>query len=93
MKYTYVNVPYSDINKFIRAIGFVWTDQISKSEGQFKPCFDSEMIEATQKRDRLYSRYKKAGLETAKDKFKTSQIFLPKMLYRNKSSYNDEKLV
>lgn len=36
LKYTYVNVPHSDfINKFVRAIGFVCTDQVSNSEIQF----------------------------------------------------------
>ena len=61
--------------------------------GNSKSWFDSEIISATPKRDKPNLRYKKAGLETNKDKFKTSQIFLQKMLHRKKNSYLEEKLV
>ena len=43
-----------------------------------KPWFDSEKISTIQKRDKLYSRYKKSGLETDTDKFKISKIFKKK---------------
>ena len=51
---------------------------------------DSEIISAIQKRDKLYSRYKKSGSETDKDISKASKKFLQKMLHRKKSSYFQE---
>ena len=78
MKYTCTNAAYSDfINKFINS----------------KPWFYSEIIYAIQKKDKVYLKYKNSGLETNKVKFKTSKIFLQKMLYRKKSSYFKEKVV
>ena len=49
--------------------------------------FDSEVIYTIQKKDKLYSRQKKSGLEADKDKFKSSKLFLQKMLHRKKNSY------
>ena len=46
-----------------------------------KPWFDAEIILAIQKRDKLYSRYKKSWL-TGKGNFKTTKIFLQKMVHR-----------
>ena len=36
-----------------------------------KPWFDAELILTIQKRDKLHSAYKKSGLETDEDQFKT----------------------
>ena len=56
---------------------------------------DSEMTCAVQIRGTisLDSKYKTSGWKTDKDKFKSSKIFLQKMLHRKTSSYFEEKLV
>ena len=77
MRYTSINVAHSDfINKFMRAINTASLIKKVRVKVNSKLWFDSEIISAIQKRDKVYSRYKKSGLETDKDKFETSKIFV-----------------
>ena len=56
---------------------------------------DSELICALQIRGTisLDSKYKTSGWKTDTDKFKSSKIFLQKMLHRKTSCYFEEKLI
>ena len=47
----------------------------------------------SEKGGKLYSRYKKLGLETGKGIFKVSKIFVQEMQDRKEGSYFEEKLV
>ena len=44
-----------------------------------------KIISAIQKRDKLYSRYKKSGLESDADKFETSKVFLQRCYAERKA--------
>ena len=86
LKYTYINVVYLDFtNKFITVINSVAPIKKVRVNANSKPWFDSEIISAIQKRNKLYSSNKKSGLETGKDECNTLTIFLQKMLHRKKN--------
>ena len=69
LEYTCINTLYSDfVNKFMRAIYSVAPVKKVRAKANCKPLFDTEIFSAIQKRDKLYSRYKKSGLGTGKDK-------------------------
>ena len=49
-------------------------------------------MSATQKRDKLFKKFKYAGLETDKDNFKVAKMHLQKMILKKKKSYFEEEL-
>ena len=57
-----------------------------------KPWFDSEVVSAIQRRDKLYKKFKHSGLETDKDNFKVAKMHLRKMILKKKKSYLEEEL-
>ena len=80
-----LNVAYSDfINKFKKAIDSVTPIKKVRKKANSKSWFHIEIISVIQKRDKLYARYKKPGLEMEKNNFKTAKTFLQKMMYRKK---------
>ena len=78
------------MNKFMRAIDSVTPIKKGRMRANSKPWFDLEINSKILNRNKLYSRCKQSCLETDKDKFKTSNIFLQKMLHRKKSSCFEE---
>ena len=76
MKYTCINTAYSEfVNKFSKAINSVAPTKKVRVTTNSKLCFDPEKILMIQKRDKLYSEYKKSGLETDKDQSKRNHFF------------------
>ena len=49
-------------------------------------------MSAIQRRDKLYKKFKHAGLETDKDNFKVAKMHLQKMILKKKKSYFEEDL-
>ena len=49
-------------------------------------------MSAIQRRDKLYKKFKHAGLETDKDNFKVAKMHLQKMILKKKKSYFEEEL-
>ena len=57
-----------------------------------KRWIDSETISAISRRDKLYKKYKKSGLETDKDHFLSAKIALQKAISKKKKSFFQEKI-
>lgn len=68
----------------MRAIDSVVPIKKVKVKASCKPWFYSDIMSAIHKKGKLYSRYKRSGLETEKDKFKASKVFHQTMLHRKK---------
>ena len=47
-----------------------------------KPWFDSHIVSAIQRRDKLYKKFKHYGPETDKDNFKVAKVHLQKMILK-----------
>ena len=57
-----------------------------------KPWIDSETISAIRRRDKLFKKYKKSGLETDKDHFRSAKMALQKAISKKKKSFFQEKI-
>ena len=57
-----------------------------------KPWFDSEVVSAIQRQDKLYKKFKHSGLKTDKDNFKVAKMLLQKMILEKKKSHLEEEL-
>ena len=68
----------------MRAIYFVALIKKVKVKANSKPLFDLEIILVIEKRDKLYSAYKRSGLEKDKCKFKTSNYFFKRCYAKKK---------
>ena len=55
-----------------------------------KPWFDSNVVSAIQRRDKLYKMFKHSGPETDKDNFKVAKVHLQKMILKKKKSFFEE---
>ena len=71
----------------MREIDFVASVEKVRVKVNSKSWFDKEIISALQKRDKLRSEYKRSGLETSKDNFRTATIFCHKMLHKKKDLF------
>ena len=71
-----MNAVCSDfISKFTRAIDFAPSNGRVRVKANSEPWFGSKIISAIQKKDQLYSRYKRCGLKTEKIKLKPQKYF------------------
>ena len=57
-----------------------------------KPWIDSERISAICRRDKLFKKYKKSGLEIDKDHFRLAKMAFQKDISRKKKSFFQEKI-
>ena len=57
-----------------------------------KPWMDSETTSAIRRRNRLFEKYKKSGLETDKDHFRSAKMALQKTISKKKKSFFQEKI-
>ena len=57
-----------------------------------KPWMDSETISAMRRRHKLFKKYKKSGLETDKDHFRSAKMALLKAISKKKKSFFQEKI-
>ena len=56
-----------------------------------KPWRDSEAVSAIRKGDKLFKKYKKSGLETDKDNFRSAKMALQKAISQKKKSFFSRK--
>ena len=61
-------------------------------KANFKPGFDNQIVEAIQRQDKLYKKFKHSGLETDKDNFKVAKMHLQKMILKKNKSYFEEDI-
>ena len=56
-----------------------------------KPWIDSETISAIHRRDKLFKKYRKSGLEAGKYHFQSAKMVLQKVISKKKKSFFQEK--
>ena len=70
LNYTCVNDAYSDfIYRFVGAADLIAPAKKLRVKANSKLWFDSEIVPAIQRLDKLYKNFKHSGLETDKDNF------------------------
>ena len=61
-------------------------------KANLKPWIDTETISAICRRDKLFKKYKKSGLETNKDNFRSAKVAPHKAIFKKKKSFFQEKI-
>ena len=49
------------------------------------PWFDNQIMSAIQRRNKIYKKFQRSGLETDKDNFKVAKMHLQKMILRKRN--------
>ena len=80
------------LREIVGAINFIAPSKKIRVKTNSEPWFDNQIVSATQKRDKLFKKFKYAGLETDKDNFKVAKMHLQKMILKKKKSYFEEEL-
>ena len=93
LTYTCVNNAYSDfIYRFAEAIIFIEPSKRIRVKANSEPWFNSQIVSAIQRRDKLYKNFKHSGRETDKDNFKVTKMHLQEMILRKKKSCFEEEI-
>ena len=80
------------LREIVRAINFIAPSKKIRVKTNSKPWFDNQIVSAIQRRDKLFKKFKHAGLESDKDNFKVAKMHLQKMILKKNISYLEEEL-
>ena len=93
MTVTCLNKAYQDfIFKLNEVIDLLFPSKKLRLKANSKPWIDSETISAIGRRENLFEKYKKSGLETDKDHFRSTKMALQKVISKKKKSFFQEKI-
>ena len=92
MIFTCLNKAYQDfIFKLKEVTDLLCPSKKLRLKAYSKPWIDSETISAIPRRDKLLKKYKKSGLETDKDNFRSAKMALQKTITKKKKSFFSRK--
>ena len=90
--FTCLNKAYQDfIFKLKEVTDLLCPSKKSTLKANWKPQIDSETISAIHRRDKLFKKYKKSGLETDKNHFLLAKMALQKATSKKKKSFSLRK--
>ena len=91
--FTCLNKAYQDlIFKVSEVIDLLCPSKKLRLKANSKPRIDSETILAIRRRDKLFKKYKKSGLETEKDHFRSAKMALQKTISKKRNLFFQKKL-
>ena len=86
--FTCRNKAYQDLNfKLIEMIDLLCPSKGLRLKANSKHWIDSETVSAMRRRYKLFKKYKKIGLETDKDHFRSAKMALQKAISKKKKSF------
>ena len=87
------NQAYQDfIFKLSEVIDLFGPSKKSRLKASSKPWIDSDTISTIRRRDKRSKKYKRSGLETEKDHFRSAKMALQKAISKKEKSYFQEKI-
>ena len=90
--FTCLNKVYQDfIFKLSEVIDLLCLSKKLRLKANLKPWIDSETISVIHRRNKLFKKYKKSGLETDKDHFQLAKMALQKAISKKKKSFFSRK--